>query len=147
MRIPTKARYGARVLAEVAMVYPVGLVSVRDIAERQQLSPKYLERIMRKLRTGGLVTGKRGMRGGYSLARAPETITLKDVFNAIEEPVTIVHCVANAESCPREPDCPTRQTWTEIRGALERVLQGTTIRDLVERRKGCPPESIATYNI
>lgn len=68
MRIATKARYGARAMVELALAYPDGTLSVRDVAERQSISAKYLEHIMASLKTAGLVTAARGIHGGYALA-------------------------------------------------------------------------------
>ena len=135
MKVSTRARYGARALVEIALVYPDGTVSIRDIAERQKISPKYLNHIMGSLRAAGLVTAVRGVHGGYALARSPADITLKDLFEAIEGSVAPVDCVDHPGECSMEDICPTRDTWIEMKEAMENILDETTIQKLVDRRK------------
>lgn len=140
MKLSTRARYGARALVEVALGYPDGTVSVRDVAESQSISAKYLEHIMASLKVAGLVRSVRGMHGGFTLARPPADITLREVLEALEGSVAPVDCVDHPDSCPLGDVCPTRETWVEMKESMVRVLGGTTIQDLVERkrRKGAP---------
>lgn len=147
MKVSTRLRYGARALVEVAGAYPDGMLSVRDVAERQGISAKYLEHIMGSLRAAGLVKAARGMHGGYCLTRPPADITLREVFEALEGSVAPVDCVDHPESCPQEELCAIRRTWIEVKNSMARVLEGTTIQDLVERKqtKGAPPS--AMYDI
>jgi Rrf2 family cysteine metabolism transcriptional repressor len=120
---------------EIASAYPNGVVSVREISEQQAISAKYLEHILRPLRAGGLVRSVKGKQGGFVLARPPESITLKDVFECLDGLLTTVDCVNCPDSCAMQEVCPTRDTWVELKDAIETVLQRTTIRDLVERRR------------
>ena len=147
MKLSTRARYGARALVEVALVYPDSTVSTKDVAERQSISRKYLENIMANLRAASLVTAVRGMHGGYVLARPPASITLKEIFEALEGPVAPVDCVDHPDSCPMEDVCPTRDTWVEMKESMERILEGTTIQDLVERKKRKDTASRPMYHI
>ena len=135
MKLSTRARYGARALAELAAANPDAAVSVKDVAQRQKISPKYLEHIMAALRAAGLVKAVRGMYGGYVLARPSEKITLKDVFEVLEGSLAPVDCVDHPDSCPMEDTCPTRETWVEMKESMARVLQGTTVQDLVDRKR------------
>lgn len=147
MKLSTRARYGARALVEVALAYPDSTVSVKHVAARQNISPKYLERIMATLKAAGLVKAVRGMHGGYVLARPPTSITLKELFEALEGHVAPVDCVDHPNSCPMEDVCPTRETWVEMKQSLERILEGTTIQDLVERKKRKDSSSSPIYYI
>ena len=142
MKLSTRARYGAKAMAELASAYPGPTLSVKDIAAKQRISPKYLEQIMASLRAAGLVKGVRGMHGGYALTRPPRDITVKDVFEAVEGSVGPVDCVDHPEACEMKGVCPTRDTWVEMAESIGRVLKGTTLQDLAERkeRKAEPAE-------
>ena len=147
MKLSTRARYGVRALVELALHYPEGAVSVREIAECQKISPKYLELIIRPLKAAGLVTAARGMHGGYTLARPPTTIRLSEVLSVLEGSPTLVECVEHPEMCPMKDGCPTRDTWCELTRALTTVLQGTTLQDLVERKKRKGGSHMLMYHI
>ena len=147
MKLSTKARYGARALAELAVGYPDSMASVANIAEKQKISPKYLEHIMASLRAVGIVKAVRGMHGGYALARAPASITLKQLFRVLEGSVAPVYCVDHPDSCPMEGTCATRETWVEMKESMERVLDDTTVQDLVERKKRKTASSAPMYYI
>lgn len=135
MRLSTQIRYGARAMVELGLAYPERVVSVREMAESQHLSVKYLERIMVALKTAGLVTPVRGIHGGYALARPPSSITLGEVYRILEGSPAVVYCVDHPESCPLLQTCPTRDTWVELTAAVQGVLEGTTLEDLVERTR------------
>ena len=122
-------------MTQVASGRPDCPVSVRDIAEQQRLSPKYLEQILRPLKAAGLIRAVRGKQGGYVLTRPPERITLKQVYESLEGSVAPVECVDCPESCSMHDVCPTRDTWLEIKESIAGVLERTTIWDLLERKK------------
>ena len=133
MNLSTRARYGSRAMAELAVAYPAGSVSVKQLARKQHISIKYLEQIMGLLKTAGLVRSARGTHGGYTLSRNPGAINLGDVYRALEGSTAPVHCVDDPESCPMEGVCPTRDTWVEIEEAISKVLKKTTMRKLAAR--------------
>lgn len=135
MQISTKMRYGSRALAELARTHPDETVSVRELAERQDISEKYLEHIMSALKSAGIVRSVRGKYGGYELARPPESITLAEVYRVLEGTPAPVECVEQPETCSLSETCSTRDTWVEIRDAVEGVLQNTTVEDLAERSR------------
>jgi Rrf2 family protein len=135
MRLSTRTRYGSRALAELAAAYPGQVLSLKDVAKNQHLSVKYLEHIMTTLRVAGLVRPVRGMRGGYTLTRPPGRITLREVFETLEGSLAPVDCVDDPQSCPLKEVCPTRETWVEIKNSLAKILEGTTLQDLLARKK------------
>jgi len=135
MKLSTRARYGIRALVEIALRYPHGAISVREIGESQRISPKYLELIIQPLKAAGLLTAARGMHGGYALARPPETIKLSEVFSIVEGSPALVACVEQPDLCPMEEFCPTRDTWVQLAEAFTKVLEGTTVQDLVDRKR------------
>jgi Rrf2 family protein len=105
------------------------------MAEKQHLSLKYLERIMTDLKAAGLVRPIRGMRGGFYLTRPPNKITLRNVYEALEGSLAPMECIDKPETCRWEDTCPTRQTWVEMKRALENVLENTTLQDLATRKR------------
>ena len=147
MKLSTRARYGARALAELALAYPNGTVSIKEIAGKQHISAKYLEQIMRALKAVGLVTSVRGMHGGFALARRPAEVTLKEIYTALEGTVAPVDCVDHPDSCPIQALCPTRDTWVEMKQAMESVLERTTVQHLADRAKSKSKSIAAMYHI
>ena len=113
----------------------------------QGISAKYLEQILRPLRVAGLIQAVRGKQGGYVLARPPQSITLKDVLEILDGSAAPVDCVDCPDSCAMHDVCPTRDTWVEIKFAIERVLDSTTIQDLVDRKKQTAISSASMYQI
>jgi Rrf2 family cysteine metabolism transcriptional repressor len=87
MRLNTKMRYGTRAMLELAMHYQEGTVSLSEVAASQEISEKYLEVLFASLRLAGTVRSQRGSKGGYVLAKPPEQITLREIFDILESPV------------------------------------------------------------
>jgi len=108
MRISTKGRYGARLMLNLALHYNKGNVLLKNIAKREDLSEGYLEHILPPLKAAGLVISSRGAYGGYSLAKAPSEITLKDVVQALEGPISPAECINAPSVCQRVRFCVTR---------------------------------------
>jgi len=133
MKLSTRTRYGTRALAELALAYPDNMLSAKDMADKQDISPKYLEQIMSSLRAAGLVISRRGLHGGYALARAPEDITVSDIYNSLEGSEAPVDCIADGQECPLEPICPAQKTWREVRDSIREVLEATSLKELAER--------------
>lgn len=147
MKLSTKTRYGTRALVELAAAYGGEPISVRELAERQNLSEKYLEQIMAPLKAAGLVKSVRGIGGGYTLARPPSEVRLADIYHVLEGSAAPVDCVDHPDACPMLEVCPTRQTWVELKEAVETVLGRTTLQDLLEQREARTVERAAMYQI
>ena len=147
MRMSTRARYGARAMAELAIAYPKASVSVKEVAKSQEISPKYLEHIMSSLRAAGLVTAVRGSHGGYALSRPPAAITLRHVVESLDGSLAPVDCVDRRDSCLMAGSCPTRDTWLEVRDSIAKVLEGTTLQDLADRNRQKEASSATMYHI
>lgn len=135
MKISTKARYGFRAMAELASQRASTTLSVKQMAESQNLSIKYLSQIMNTLKTAGLVHSISGFHGGFRLSKPAKSITLIEVFHALEGSTAPVECVDQKGTCPLEPTCPTRDIWGEIKKSIDTVLGKTTLQDLAERKK------------
>ncbi|MBU0716925.1 MAG: Rrf2 family transcriptional regulator [Planctomycetes bacterium] len=133
MRISTKGRYGLRAMYELARGFGNGPLRMSAIAERQGLSRKHLHTLLTSLKSAGLVRGIRGPGGGFVLAKAPSRIRLSEVLDALEGPLVLVHCVPDQRACDRADRCPTRKVWQRLTGAIEEILHGATLEDLVGR--------------
>jgi len=135
MKISTRARYGMRAMLDIAANGEGGRVLLKDIAERQDISKRYLEHMMTQLRNSGLVVSVRGASGGYRLARDPADIRLDEIFEALEGEIAPVECVRDSSVCERAEDCVTRDLWCEVASAVRSVLAGQTLADLMQREE------------
>ena len=136
MKLSTRTRYGLRAILELAMNIGTEPLQLKVIAQRQDISAKYLEQLMAGLKSAGLVRSIRGARGGYILAKPPNQIKLSDVFSALEGTSAItVECVENKSYCARAADCVARQFWVELQQAVMNILESTTLQDLVQKAK------------
>ena len=112
--ISTKGRYALRVMLDLAQNGREGCVPLKDIAERQQISKKYLEIIVKDLVRGGMLTGVSGKGGGYRLTREPGDFTVGEILVLMEGSLSPVACLADgAADCPRAPHCLTLPLWKE----------------------------------
>jgi len=134
MKISTKARYGLRAVAELVEHYGHGTLSLKDIAEQQQLPRNYLENLFNSIKLAGLVRSKRGPKGGWELTRPPDQITLSQVLEALEGDLGVVDCVDHPDTCERVEGCPTREIFVEISAAIRAVLDRYSLEDLHQRK-------------
>lgn len=132
MKISTRTRYGMRAILELALAYKAGPLQIKVIAQRQNISAKYLEQLIAMIKAAGLVRSMRGPHGGYVLSKPPQDIKLSEIFRHLEGPVLTVECVENQEACEQYADCITRQLWMEVNDAILNVLENKTLQDLVE---------------
>jgi len=135
------------VLLDLALHQEEGRVRLKDIAQRQQISLKYLEHLITPLISAGLVRSIRGPRGGVSIAKSPQEIKLSEVIQLLEGSVAPVECVNNPEVCSRSTFCVTRDVWGELKKATEDILKSITIQDLVERQKKKEQSGTTMYYI
>ncbi|HJD24323.1 MAG TPA: Rrf2 family transcriptional regulator [Firmicutes bacterium] len=134
MKISTKGRYGLRLMLDLAVHSGGGLVPLRDIAARQEISEKYLEQIMMLLNRAGLVRSVRGSQGGYALSRPAGEITVGDVLRTMEGSLAPVDCVAEgAAGCAMAGRCVTTEVWAKLKEAVDGVVDGITLADLADR--------------
>ena len=135
MKLSTRGRYGVRLMLELALHYGEGPILLKDIAERQGISEKYLWQLINPLKTTGLVNSLRGAHGGYMLGKAPETISLKAILQILEGPLCLVDCVDNPALCERSLSCISRDIWGEASKNMQQTLEDTTLAAMVERQK------------
>ena len=124
-------------MLELALNYETenGVVSVRELAARQQVSPKYLERLLASLRAAGLVRSVRGMRGGHKLTRPPDQIDLREIYSAFEGTEGFVECTTSPELCDVADLCVTQEIWGRMHAACMEILESTTLEDLAQRAR------------
>ena len=145
MKLSTRSRYGLRATTAIAR-RPGEFTTSELVADEEGLSKKYLDSILGRLREAGLLEAVRGQRGGYRLARGPETITAADVVEALEGGIAIVPCAEDASVCERAPRCPTRDVWRAASEAVRDVLARLTLAELATRASSAPMAE-ATYSI
>lgn len=127
MKISTKGRYGLTIMIELAKKHGEGPISLKAIAQANDLSEHYLEQLIAPLRNAGLVKSIRGAYGGYVLANEPSQITSGDIIRVLEGPITPVEGIEDEEPAKRE-------LWIRIRDAVKDVLENTTLEDLANHR-------------
>jgi len=146
LRLSTKARYALRAMIELAMHEGEGLVQLREVADAQQLSVKYLEQLTISLRHAGLVRAERGPQGGYELSRPAEEITVLEIVQAVEGPLGLVGCVTQDGTCDRRESCAAHRLWCRLNTAIGRVLSESTLADL-RREQHTLAEPLPSYQI
>ena len=135
MQLSTKARYAARAMMELAICYGQGPTLLKNIAQKQNISEKYLEQLMAPLRASGLIYTMRGNKGGYVLGREPKHITLYEIINIVEGSLAPVPCVDKVEMCQRWERCATRQIWVKLKERLVAELQAINLADMAQSQE------------
>ena len=137
MLISTRGRYALRVLVDMAEHQRDAYVPLKEIAERQEISEKYLESIVKDLVRSGVLTGLRGKGGGYRLAKPPEDITAGAVLRLMEGTLAPVACLEEGRpACPRMAICRTLSMWEGLDRLIREYLDGYTIADLMATDEG-----------
>jgi Rrf2 family protein len=137
VRISTRGDYAARALLSLALHQDLGPTSVKDLAERTGLPQPYLEQILLALKGAGLVRSKRGIGGGYVLARSPKEITIAQIVSAVDGPISAGDFGLPHENgaCEHEGQCVLLALWQEVGEHMKTHLNGYTLYDMVERAK------------
>ncbi|MFH0941542.1 MAG: Rrf2 family transcriptional regulator [Chloroflexota bacterium] len=135
MKLSTRARYGTRAILDLALHTDQGPVRLKDIAQRQEVPLQYLEHLVAPLIAAGLVSSTRGPRGGLALVKRAEEIKLSQLVGILEGSTAPVECITNPEVCSRSATCATRDLWSEMKDAIDGVMESHTLADLVERQK------------
>lgn len=135
MKLSTRGRYGTRALLDIALHQSERPVLLKEVAQRQEISPLYLEHLIAPLITAGILRSTRGARGGVSLSRLAGEVRLSEILRLLEGSIEPVECVNNPEVCSRSGACVTRDVWGELQKAMDGVLNGITLEDLVERQR------------
>ena len=142
MKISTKGRYALRIMIYLADFYAHGYVSIATLSEKENLSSKYLEKILSKLIKKDFVISARGAHGGYKLKTDPEKYTVGEILRVAEGDLCPVPCLAkNAKQCSRENSCVTVEIWKLVHDSVISVIDNLTLIDLLkiqEKKQGIP---------
>jgi len=146
MKLSLRGEYAVRALLVLGLHYDEPLLRIQAISEQQNIPKRFLEQILNDLKSAGLVQSKRGVAGGYRLARQPEEISIAAVIRHIEGALAPVSCVSERFyekcSCPDESRCPIRSAMKEIRDAIVQIAERITIADLCERSRKLQQEPL-----
>ena len=134
MMISTRGRYALRVMIDLAEQQTGDFVPLKEIAQRQHLSEKYLESIVKALVKDGLLEGVRGKGGGYRMKKPPEDCTVGSILRLTEVGLAPVACLEDDPvACPRAGECRTLPMWRKLHGMLNDFFDGVTIADLMQK--------------
>ena len=134
MRISTKGLYAIRMLLDLAEHQNCGNIALKDIADRQQISKKYLEQIIPVLNNAGILRTVRGSLGGYQLAGTPDKYTVGDILRLTEGSLSPVPCAAEADpDCTLSSQCAVLPVWQGLNKVVSEYLGGFTVRDLMKK--------------
>lgn len=132
MQISKKAQYGLRAMLYLARVQKEKkIVPLKEIAEKERVPFAFLEKIMGQLEKAKLVKAKKGVQGGYFLAKKADKITPGNIVVVLEEDTTLVHCAG----CPMAGSCTSEDVWSEAQQSLDNNLNATTLADLIKSKK------------
>jgi len=139
MKLTTRSKYGTRLLLDIAMHSEGGHpVPSKDSADREGLSLKYLEKLVKVLKQAGYVKGKRGPNGGNVLMRAPEDISIGEVARLLDGEEPSPGCEGDVSTCPRAAVCLRRSIWEDASMAMYKMLDSYSLADLVKDARLCP---------
>ncbi|MDX1908520.1 MAG: Rrf2 family transcriptional regulator [Bacteroidia bacterium] len=136
--ISKKTRYALNALAHLARRYNQGPVLISQIAEQEHIPQKFLEAILLDLRNAGILSSKKGKGGGYYLLKTPEDVTLAQVMRLLDGPIALLPCVSanyyeRCDTCQDEETCGIRSVFKDVHQDTLRILEGTTLAEIVSR--------------
>jgi Rrf2 family protein len=136
LKISTKGRYALRMMIDLAEHKDEGFITLKDIAERQNISKKYLEQIVPLLNKSNILKTNRGYQGGYMLAQSPDKFTVWDILNFTEGNMSMVSCLETDDNtCPRNEYCMTLPIWKGLNKVVSDYLKGITLQDILDQYK------------
>ncbi len=131
MKISTKGRYALRLMLDLAINHTGSYIPLKTVAQRQEISDKYLEQIIHQLSKAGFVQSARGAQGGYRLARAPKDYTIGEILRTVEGSLAPVSCLDCGTPCDKIDSCVTISLYKKIQDAIDGVVDNTTLEDMI----------------
>jgi Rrf2 family protein len=149
MKISYKGDYSLKVILDLSKNFPNNLVSILDLSKRQDIPKKFLEQILLDLKKGGFLMSKKGPKGGYSLARSPETITLGEVVRYVEGSVYPISCVdpSNPSECLEKISCVFAPIWVDVGDAITSIIDDITFKDLMVKQEQLTKSTVLDFQI
>jgi Rrf2 family iron-sulfur cluster assembly transcriptional regulator len=141
VKITRQADYAVRVIVYLSGLAPGSRVPTTTISEAAGIPRPFLTKVVSLLVTAGLVSTRRGMGGGVSLARSPEEVTLLQVVEAIDGPILINECLLRPGACELEPNCGARDVWADIQARLVQSLEAVTMKELAQHEAAKRPRA------
>ena len=143
MKLSLRGEYALRALLVLGLEYGDHVVPIQTIARQQNIPKRFLEQILNDLKSAGVVQSRRGVAGGYRLARRPDQVQLSSIIRHLEGALAPVSCVSEFFyekcSCPDEARCPVRSVMKEVRDAVVEIVERVTVADLCERWRTLEP--------
>ncbi len=133
MRISTKGRYAVRIMAELAR-HTNGNISVAELSKNQEISAKYIEKIISLLTKANLISSTRGAQGGYRLAKSPKKCTVAEILRATDDLPKLVPCLNSSTPCPRREFCDSVSCWDNLTQLINDYLSSITLADLIGKK-------------
>jgi Rrf2 family protein len=150
MRLSLRGEYALRAMLVLGLNYGQTVVRIQAISDQQNIPKRFLELILNDLKSGGFVQSKRGVAGGYRLARRPEQITVASIVRHIEGALAPVSCVSEKFyekcSCPDESRCAVRSVMKEVREAIVSVVERVTVAELCQRARKLQEEPLSALD-
>ncbi len=135
MKLSTRSRYGTRLMIDLAQNSDKGPVRVHDIANRQDISVKYLEQLIIPLKKANFIKSVRGPKGGHMLAKPKGKITVGSIVRVLEPDAGLVPCLEKPETCQKSNDCVSRNIWNRATQAVYEILDSVNLSDLAQEIK------------
>jgi len=135
MRVTAKGEYATQAVLHLSLQYPE-VVTIHEIAQRHHIPLKYLEQILLELKRGGILESRRGVRGGYTLARAPEEISVGQVLRIVDGAFAESSCIHNEMMggvCVEGESCGLKQVWRDVQTSVEKILFATSFEEVRKR--------------
>ena len=150
MKLSVRGEYALRALLVLALNYDQPVVRIQTISDQQNIPKRFLEQILNDLKSAGIVKSRRGVSGGYRLARRPEEIPLAIVVRHVEGALAPVSCVSERFyekcSCPDESRCAIRSVMKEVREAVVKIMERLTVADLCDRWRRLQNEPVSPFD-
>ena len=138
MKLSTKGRYGLRALVDLAVYSEERPVSISEIAKRQDISIRYLEQLLAKLKKAGIIKSIRGAQGGYLMAKNAEEVSVGDILRILEGDLVLVECTeltGAQKACIGSQYCVTKSVWKKINDSIEQTVDSILLKELVDESK------------
>lgn len=145
MRVTTRGRYGLRAVLRLTASDRGKPISIRALSEKEDISPEFLEQIFFRLRKAGIIKSTRGPGGGFQLNKTPAEISVKDIFDAVGEEISLSPCTSDTDPrspCPKDSDCIAHAMWINTSNYLVEYFERITVQSILDNNTKLQPQRI-----